>query len=323
MRSRITLFIMGVFLLLIAFNDVSSDKYFQTETLDDSIKLTSLSGVAPILNREPIVFPVIDSLRSGNLVSNNHIQNIAKASSAPTPPHIQASATLIVNLSSKKPLLEFGSDRRWPIASITKLMTAIVAAENIGFQKQVTITNDDILSEGNAGNFSEGEVFTIGDLVKAMLVSSSNDAAEAIARSYGRQSFINAMQEKSAELLMTDTTFADPTGLTSLNQSTEQDLIKMINYIITYHRDFLRVSTEKESQIMELTASKSRVLKNINKFSGQEDFLGGKTGYIDEAGGNLVSLFSHNGNTVLVIIFGSTDRFGDTSRLYEWAKSVL
>lgn len=302
-------FITSTFILLFILFGNIDDRALAPETLNDKIKTTSLSRANPILNREPVVF----------LPPQSSTASIKTAQQ----PALEVAAALVVDLNTNRRLLSYGLEKRWPIASLTKLMTATLAAESVGFQKEVTLSLDDILAEGSAGDFKEGEVFTVGDLVEAMLVSSSNDAAEAVARFYGYRKFIDLMQEKAAKLGLENTAFADPTGLTSLNQSSLDDLEKLVRYIIRHHPEFFKLSQQKETALTEIRSAENRVIKNINKFSGRDDFLGGKTGYIDEAGGNLISLFNDNGRRLLIIVLGATDRFVETERLYEWAKTML
>ena len=202
-------------------------------------------------------------------------------------------------------------------------MSAVVAAETVGFQKQVTLTENDVLAEGNAGNFSPGEIFTVGDLVKAALVVSANDAVDAIAGFYGYDNFIKAMNTKAGEMGLKNTTFEDPSGLSFINQGTANDLKKITNYILTHHPNILDLTAGRKTTIDELGRKSKRELLNINNFAGQNDFLGGKTGYTPMAGGNLLSIFSYKNHKLLIIVLGAEDRFAETKRLYEWTKNVL
>ena len=318
MKSSIALFGAGTVLLLFAFFSRSTEKSFPPDTLNDKIRITSLSESIPIVNREPVVLPFMKvSAAVGEVLAPE------PAKERPAAPEVRAASALVLDLSSARVLLEFKSERRWPIASITKIMTSVIVAEHLDFQKQITLNSEDILAEGSAGDFREGEIFTAGDLVKAMLTASSNDAADAVARFYGRRAFVDLMQGLSRDLGMADTTFADPSGLSSLNQSTAKDIVKLVAYIVKNHPDFLNISAQKETLIKELSSGAARKLKNINKFSGREDFLGGKTGYIDEAGGNLLSIFQYGGRKILVLVFGTEDRFVESERLYDWAKTML
>ncbi|OGM94263.1 hypothetical protein A2524_01150 [Candidatus Wolfebacteria bacterium RIFOXYD12_FULL_48_21] len=224
---------------------------------------------------------------------------------------------LMSYLNSDEVLFERKTDGRWPIASITKLMTAIVATE-LGMAKQdFTLTDAMVKTEGDAGGFKMGELFTGYDLLAAMLLSSSNDAAEAFAQSYGRDAFIRRMNVKAQELRMLSTHYVDPSGLSPLNQSTPSDLYKLAGYLHATHPDILKVSRQRKATIVDLNTNRKRIVTTINEFAGQATFLGGKTGYIVEAegNGNLLSVFMHNGQPFTLIVLGSPDRFGETKTL--------
>ena len=116
-------------------------------------------------------------------------------------PQLIVKATLVKQLSplmnSEQIVFELNSGSRWPIASLTKLMTSIITAEKIGLNKEIIMSVSAIATEGAAGSFEVGEIYKTGDLIKAMLVSSSNDAAAAIIENFGEKEFIDEMQKKS------------------------------------------------------------------------------------------------------------------------------
>ncbi|MBI2514579.1 D-alanyl-D-alanine carboxypeptidase [Candidatus Wolfebacteria bacterium] len=218
-------------------------------------------------------------------------------------------------------IFEKNTGKRWPIASITKLMTAVVAAEKMDEEKEIVVSEKAVQTEGMAGGFQAREKFLLKDLMKAMLVSSSNDAAYAIAESFGEKNFIDAMQAKATELLMLDTTFTEPAGLSYLNQSTVANLVKLVKYIREQHPEFLKISRRKETVITELNAKKTRRLLNVDRFAGEEDFLGGKTGYTDEAERNLIAIFNIQGKEVLTVVLGSKSAFDETKTIKTFINS--
>jgi len=199
-------------------------------------------------------------------------------------PELDLKSAIAINLANHFYLLRFNTNHRWPMASLTKLLTAVVALENLNNQPGVR------------------------ELVKQMMVVSSNDAAEQLANLGGnRQRFIEKMRAKVEVLGMTQTSIFEPTGLSFLNQSTASDLKKLVDYIIKKQPSILQFSRQKEG--------------NINRFAGRSDFLGGKTGYTDEASGNLISIFQHNGHPILIIALGATgyeERFDQTELILKW-----
>lgn len=244
---------------------------------------------------------------------------------------VSAAGAYAQDLLNQTEFVAHNAAARWPIASITKLMTAVVAFEKIGAHKIVTMTaTSTIGTEGLAGEFSEGEEVSVLDLVKAALVVSSNDAAAALAEFYFTDAFVAEMNRKAVSLGMVYTTFHDPIGLSPLNQATATDLAKLARYIFYTHPDIFIMSRQPEIIITDQKSGRQRTLRNINLLAGREDFIGGKTGYIDEAaapseqgaplessgkGGNLLSLFEYRGRPFLIVVFGADDRYVETERI--------
>lgn len=207
------------------------------------------------------------------------------------------------------------TEKRWPIASLTKLMTALVALENIPVSEVITITQEAVQVEGSSGNFAAGEKFKLRDLVKAMMVISSNGAAKAVAIHFGEEEFIAAMNSKAQELGMTDTTFVDSIGLSAQNQSTVNDLVRLTEYIKANKPEIFSMSMKPKDVITEVKTGKAKNIVNINVFAGKSDFLGGKTGSTPEAGGNLISIFKIANEARIIIVLGAEDRFAETEKI--------
>ena len=179
-------------------------------------------------------------------------------------------------------------------------------------------------TEGIAGNLQLGGQYSVSDLVKAMLVLSSNRAAMAVADSYGFPQFVEKMRVKAVSLNMAQTDLIEPTGLSSGNQSTIGDLEKLISYIYKNHPEIFVITRQKTVVLSELAKNRSEEFLNINAFAqSRNDFWGGKTGYTDQAGGNLITIFEHEGRKLLFIVLGTDDRFGQTDLLYNWAKRAF
>ena len=224
--------------------------------------------------------------------------------------NLGAKAVLVSDLDNDEDFIIHNINQRWSLASITKLMTAVLTLEEIGKEKEVVVSKTAIATEGEAGKLETGRLYKIEDLIKIMLVTSSNDAAVALAEFYafGQKSFVKMMNKKAVDLGMVQTVFFDPVGLSPLNQSTAGDIRKLIKYIDKIHPEIFAYS--RETNFGEL--------KNINPFAGQPNFLGGKTGYLDEAKENLVSLFSVNEQRILVIVLGAENRFNQTREILDY-----
>lgn len=238
-------------------------------------------------------------------------------------PRIDAAAFLMGDIDRNENLLDFSVDKRWPIASITKLMTAVVALEEIAPNTYITISESASNVGGSADILQTGKIFKIEDLIKAMMVTSSNQAASAIQEYIGKKKFVYLMNLIAARLDMHDTYYGESTGLSVLNQSTAHDLKILASYIWTNHNEIFSYSTLPEIKILDKSMSSSIIIRNINSFAGRKDFLGGKTGFIAESGENLISIFSRSGSQVITIILGAKDRFLETKKLMQWFDLII
>jgi D-alanyl-D-alanine carboxypeptidase len=290
------------------------------ETASALSSLVDLAPVSPVIETiPPPLPPPPEQTQSHMLVQATPEAHRHMALS----PETLAVAALVKEMGSSFALFEKEAGKSWPIASLTKLMTALIARERILAETRIIFTPEDIATEGESGGFNAGDIFTSEDLVKAMLVVSSNDAADALARFYGRDNFIELMRAKAAEIGMPSTTFSDATGLSSGNRSTADDFEKLAAYIMAHRPEIFSVSASPSVIITNLVTHTSRELTSINQFAGRADFVGGKTGYTAEANGNLLSIFRAQGRNFVIIVFGTSDRFLETEKLYGWFHSRL
>jgi D-alanyl-D-alanine endopeptidase (penicillin-binding protein 7) len=235
-------------------------------------------------------------------------------------PATSAEATLIADVQSGDRYLEIQSDKRWPIASLSKLMTATVVLEKIDTESLVTIEDADF-ADGENPVFVAGDTFRAKDLLKVMLVASRNTAANAFARTYGKEAFLRAMNEKAKSYGMCDTNLSDPSGLSVANQSTLGDLLKLVRGISLEHPDIWKMTENARMSIKDSGSGKFRSFTSTNQFVNRADFYGGKTGYTLEADGNLLTVFLYGKRTIVIIVLGSSDRFGDSENLFNWFKN--
>lgn len=229
---------------------------------------------------------------------------------------VDASIYLVKNISTEEVMFEKNSYNRWPIASVTKLMSALIASQEVDQDNVITITKEMEEAVGVYHSFAEGDRYSVADLLRAMLVFSSNDAAYALADTVGKDAFVSKMNAKAKELGMSQTSFFEPSGLSYLNQSTARDVYLLLRYIHRVEPSILEMTRKQTVTLLERSSGEKKTFKNIDVFAGQKDFLGGKTGYIDESGGNLVTLFGKNGTMYFVAVLGSDDRFADVENLY-------
>jgi len=239
-----------------------------------------------------------------------------------TTPVADVSAAAVLDLESGAPYFSYKEKIRWPMASLTKIMTAAVATEKLNMDQDVTITDEDFkFLEGAGATLKVGDKYSLGDLIQIMLTVSSNEAAEAIANAYGRDGFIKAMNDQAKDWGLRDTNFNDPTGISVSNQSTASDLYKLTRQVYNGFPELFKITRKTKILVREVESHKAVRFANINTFAGRADFLGGKTGFTEEAQGNLISIFSLNARPVVIVVLGTTDRFGESEKLWEWFKS--
>ncbi len=228
---------------------------------------------------------------------------------------VSARIAHVENLSTGNVIYTKNAFIRWPIASITKLMSATIADDLLSATRTITITQEMIDRTEGYASFDAGETYSVTGLIAAMLVFSSNDAAFALADEVGEDVFVAAMNTKAQELGMSETRFSEPSGLSYLNQSTAQDVVKLLGYLYRQKPELIDYTRTKRIYLEEYEHGRRFTFTNINAFAGQKDFLGGKTGFIDESGGNLVTLFDTPQGPIAIIVFSSSDRFQDISTL--------
>lgn len=236
------------------------------------------------------------------------------------PPALTAEVALVADPADGGSLYELAPAARWPVASLTKLMTAEIVATGMDLNLPITLEPSDFYYGGNelTRELEAGDTYARNDLLRVMLISSSNEAAEAFARVFGRNRFIDAMNARAAQWGLKDTHFSDPSGISAGNQSTANDFKRLA--LRVYADDPGLLATTKRTSV-SVTEQNSRVVKtfsNTNQFAGRADFLGGKTGTTPEAGENLLTFFSYQGHPVMILVLGSADRYGETAKLFSW-----
>lgn len=247
---------------------------------------------------------------------------------------IGAKAYVVMDRATGELLTIKQENRVWPIASLTKLVTAsVVMDENLPANKIVAVKNSD--NVGGARLWvNDGDTFSIDDLFYAALVASANNAANALARSTGlsKEKFVEKMNAHAQNLSLTKTTFVEPSGIDSLNTSTPLEMAKLAREILKKEKIQQYTTTSKKFiKVANHNTTKKMVNTNWMLYKPQYDDVfvtGGKTGYLDESGWNLVVALKPEKNDkreLLVVLFGAKSRaqsFADTERLAKWAWDV-
>ncbi|WP_294637662.1 D-alanyl-D-alanine endopeptidase [uncultured Aquabacterium sp.] len=242
----------------------------------------------------------------------------------PDPLELKSSVALVMDQDTNEVLLAKNSDAILPIASLTKLMTALVTVEaRLSMDESITITVDDVDTEKNSSSrLAVGSTLTRGELLHLALMASENRAAHALGRSYpgGMRAFVSAMNAKARLLGMGDTRYVEPTGLSSRNQSSAKDLASLAK--AAYQHPLIReLSTSREYAAR--VGSRTVQFHNTNGLIRNPSWDIGlqKTGYIVEAGRCLVMQASMAGRKLIMVFLdsaGKYSRLADAERVRRW-----
>lgn len=257
---------------------------------------------------------------------------------------LRSGAAIVVDQKTGEALYAKNEDIPTPIASITKLMTAMVTLDaGLSMDEEVTISSEDVdRLKGTSSKLALGTTLTRGELMHLALIASENRAAAALSRAYpgGRDAFIAAMNRKARAIGMQDTHFVDGTGLNSHNRATAADLVKMVD--AAYRYPMIReisstgaydvglpakrvVKIKEDGRIRRVTREVTRqvAFNNTNALTRSNDWEIGvsKTGYINEAGRCLVMQAKIHEKPVIIVLldsWGKWSRIGDANRIKKW-----
>ncbi len=247
--------------------------------------------------------------------------------SAPAP-RLQSAIAMIYDEQDQRPLYAKNADNVVPIASITKLMTAMVILDaKLPMDEPISISAEDRDHlKGTRSRMRNGMTLTRDELIKLALMASENRAAAALARTYpgGTPVMLAMMNAKARELGMTSTQFLDPTGLNSNNVSTAQDLVKMVMAAQTYPE--IQRYTTSTSHTVEGDGRRSLHFSNTNPLVRNSNWEIGlsETGYISEAGRCLVMQAKIAARPMVIVLldsWGKRTRVGDAVRVKNWLEN--
>lgn len=232
---------------------------------------------------------------------------------------------LAADLKNNHVFAQKESEKQVPIASITKLMTALIATEYINLDAKTTISQSSIVYTSKP-RLKVGEEYSIYQLLFPLLMESSNESAEAIARFYGRTNFIKRMNDKAASIGMLNTKFADPSGASEENISTTEDLFMLAKYIYN-NRSFIFNITSGKIKNSAYGTSGFANLGNFNDFVDYSNFFGGKNGQTTAAQETSLSVFEFPvGETkrpVAIIVLGSPLVRPDAAKLVDYTTNLI
>ena len=218
-----------------------------------------------------------DSFNNDNFIEQNH-------------PNISAKSFIAGDLKNNYIFTEKNPDEQLPVASLTKLMTALVAVEYVNIENTIKITPDMIVKT-SIPRLKVGKRYSLYDLLQPLLKESSNEAAIAISRFLGTDYFVKLMNEQASAIGMTNTHFVDPSGSDWGNVSTAKDYFEFAKYLYL-NRSFILKMTTNNNDVNFYGPSVFTNLQNFNVFVGQPDFIGGKVGINGGAHDTIVSVFN-------------------------------
>jgi D-alanyl-D-alanine endopeptidase (penicillin-binding protein 7) len=240
---------------------------------------------------------------------------------------LKSSVVLVIDQDTREVLFSKNESAVLPIASITKLMTGTVISEaKLPLDERITITQDDVDTEkGSGSRLRVGTTLTRGELLHLALMSSENRAAHALGRTYpgGLAAFVPLMNAKALMLGMKDTHYVEPTGLSSHNQSSAQDLATLVG--AAYNDPLMReLTTSPEHEVT--VGNRMMQFRNTNRLVKNPEWEIGlqKTGYISEAGRCLVMQAKIAGRKLIMVFLdsaGKLSRIGDAERVRRWVES--
>jgi len=279
-----------------------------------------------------IALPIVVELAESELISFQvpqnsanvagvQIYNIPPVSKNIPLPALSPRAIFVKDLTTGTILYQKDAEISLPIASTTKIMTALVASEYFKPNSVLTVQDGASISGARVGLVG-GENLSFISMLYGMLLNSGNDAAFTIAENYpgGTVAFVSAMNKKASSLNLANTHFDNPAGFDSPKHfSSAKDLSTITEEALKNYR-LARIFATKETNIVSLDKKYKHNLINLNKLLSQvKGVLGVKTGYTEEAKENLVTLVDRDGHQILTVVLGSDDRFGESTKLIEWA----
>ena len=290
---------------------------------------------------------LLQTTAGSSLYTKNIPADILKAQiSQPSPPQAEESNCLLDSVSAESflvllvkkqgpdtVLFKKNPNSELPLASITKLMTYLVANEFYKNEQDIIVTKEAASQANTLNALLEGDTLKVKELIPIMLIESSNDAAFALTKVIGEEGFLDLMNFKAKELGLTNTHFYNPTGVDpearsmpqdQINYSTASNIAQLTKNLIFNQPEFLEIVYKKEYPLYKEGKMVS-TLKNTNELIGEiPEVIGGKTGSTDRAGECLMVIMklddSRENEYAIGVILNSKDRFNDMKTLLNCAK---
>lgn len=242
-------------------------------------------------------------------------------------PVLSGTSVLSYDLTTDNMLFSLNPDTKMPMASLTKIMTAIVSLEHPKDDDKYFVRQQDLVGEDTMG-LDAGEVLSQRELLYGLILHSANDAAETLADNYpgGRNAFIIAMNDKVRTLGLSHTHFTNPTGLQGDGQqyTTANDLLVMTRYALIQFTTFAKVAATVSITIPQTSTHKQYYLENeTNLMTSYPGVKGVKTGYTPEAGLCLITYLDYHGHQIVAVLLGSQNRRDDMKEVLDYSLKTL
>jgi D-alanyl-D-alanine endopeptidase (penicillin-binding protein 7) len=309
MKRKLVLLIAAFTFIVPTVSAIAADRSLQKTASNK--KISRISHTIPSRNT-PMVEDALEELNATEMLE------------------LGSSKALIINQETGETLYAKNTNTPTPIASVTKLMTAMVVLDAmLPLDEYLTVTNADIDTlKGTSSRLRIGTKLPRAELLRLALMASENRAASALGRNYpgGLPAFIKAMNHKAYELGMMDTRFVDPTGLNSGNISTAEDLVKLVRAAYEYNE--IRQESTAVSQAVLVNGRRNPTnFVNTNALVRKGDWVIGlsKTGFISEAGRCLVMQAEIGGQQLIIVLLdsvGKLTRIGDANRIRKWIETT-
>ena len=304
------------FLSLSLLSFVGTTAEAATSPKSKKAKSTQVRKVKSVVLRRPVAAPVLRAVPTFGQVAGLHAVD--------DPLDLKSSVAYVLDQDTNEVLFSKNPQAVLPIASITKLMTALVVVEaGLSLDEKLTVSEEDIDTEKHTrSRLAVGTTLTRGEMLHLALMASENRAANALGRHYpgGLSAFVAAMNAKAVSLGMVDTHYVEPTGLSSRNQSSAKDLATLVN--VSSQIPLLRdLSTSREARVA--------LGKRLVQFRSTNGLLSNplwdiglqKTGFINEAGKCVVMQARMAGRQLIMVFLdssGKASRIADAERMRKW-----
>ncbi len=283
------------------------------------------AGISPFLPTFLLIFlawSLLLSLPAGAAPT----EAIPKKQTSPTPPTVSAAAAFLLQPDTDTAVFEKNAGQRLPMASTTKIMTAILVLEKLPLDLPVCIPAEAVGVEGSSIYLHAGETLTVSELLSALLLESANDAATALALTVGGsiERFAQMMNEKAASLGLTDTHFSNPHGLDSQEHyTTAADLAHLTAYCMQ-NPAFRELVSLYRTTIPLCGDTGTRVLTNHNRLlRSYEGVIGVKTGFTRRSGRCLVSAAERDGVLLIAVTLNAPDDWQDHTAMLDFGFSLF